>query len=93
MWIFSIEQLKVTIPWNSLSTHPTEVYIDGLYLLIVPKNGMKDLNRNRFLLSFVEMSQDLSKHYTDKSKRVEQKLDNLRKAALSQYGEVLISFL
>jgi hypothetical protein len=93
LWIFSIEQLKVTIPWNSLSTHPTEVYIDGLYLLIVPKNGMKDLNRNRFLLSFVEMSQDLSKHYTDKSKRVEQKLDNLRKAALSQYGEVLISFL
>ncbi len=38
--IFSIEQLKVTIPWNNLSTNPTEVHIDGLYLLIVPKNGM-----------------------------------------------------
>ena len=36
---FDLEKLKVTIPWNSLSNHPTEVQIDGFYLLIVPKNG------------------------------------------------------
>lgn len=30
------------------------------------------------------MSQDLSQHYADKLKRVEQKLDNLRKATLGQ---------
>ena len=32
----------------------------------------------------IEMSQDLSQHYVDKLKRVEQKLDNLRKARLGQ---------
>ncbi|CAF3112482.1 unnamed protein product [Rotaria socialis] len=61
-----LEQLKVSIPWNALTSSPTEIHIEGLYLLIVPKN---------------EMSQDLSEHYADKFKRVQQKLDNLRKTA------------
>ncbi|CAF4689471.1 unnamed protein product [Rotaria sp. Silwood1] len=61
-----LEQLRVSIPWNSLSTSPTEVHIDGLYMLIVPKN---------------EMSQDLSEHYAEKSKRVQQKLENFRRVA------------
>ena len=31
------------------------------------------------------MSQDLSEHYSDKSKRVQQKLDNLRKMTSGRY--------
>ncbi|CAF1623632.1 unnamed protein product [Rotaria magnacalcarata] len=61
-----LEQLKVSIPWNTLTSNPTEIHIEGLYLLIVPKN---------------EMSQDLSEHYAEKFKRVQQKLDNLRNTA------------
>ncbi|CAF0873895.1 unnamed protein product [Rotaria sordida] len=66
-----LEQLRVSIPWNSLSANPTEIHIDGLYMLIVPKN---------------EKGQDLSEHYTEKSKRVQQKLENFRKVASENGG-------
>ncbi|UJR29329.1 hypothetical protein I4U23_010541 [Adineta vaga] len=60
-----IEQLQITIPWMHLTSKPTEVNINGLYLLIVPKS---------------ELSQDLNEHYSDKMTRVQQKLENLRKS-------------
>lgn len=34
-----LEKLTLTIPWKHLYTHPTKVSIDGLFMLIVPKNG------------------------------------------------------
>ena len=84
-----IEQLRVKIPWSSLSTNPTEVHIDGFYLLIVSKKGAlcsfeeKQILENSLFIFFrIEMTQDLTEHYVDKSKRVQQKLNNLRKAAL-----------
>ncbi|CAF0711791.1 unnamed protein product [Adineta steineri] len=61
-----IERLQVTIPWMHLNTKSTEVHIDGLYLLIVPKK---------------ELSQDLNEIYSDKMARVQQKLENLRKSS------------
>lgn len=30
----------MTISWRNPSKHPTKIFIDGLYMLIVPKNGM-----------------------------------------------------
>jgi len=39
-FFFPVEQLKVTIPWKSLGKNPTEVSIDGLYMLIASKNGL-----------------------------------------------------
>jgi hypothetical protein len=39
----------VSIPWNNLSTNPTEVHIDGLYLLIVPKNGTYQIGISSFV--------------------------------------------
>ncbi|CAF4342916.1 unnamed protein product, partial [Adineta steineri] len=59
-------RLQVTIPWMHLNTKSTEVHIDGLYLLIVPKK---------------ELSQDLNEIYSDKMARVQQKLENLRKSS------------
>jgi len=38
-----------------------------------------------YFILFVEMHQDLSEYHAEKMKRVERKLDNLRKSALGYY--------
>ncbi|CAF0868513.1 unnamed protein product [Adineta ricciae] len=60
-----IEKLSIVIPWKNLHSNPTKVYLNGLYMLIVPKN---------------EVRQDLREYHEEKMKKVQRKLDNLRKA-------------
>ncbi|CAF0769951.1 unnamed protein product [Rotaria sordida] len=62
-----LEKLALTIPWRNLHTHSTKVHIDGLYILIVPKN---------------EFGQDLTEYHTHKMRRVQRKVDDLRKAMI-----------
>lgn len=89
------EKLTLTIPWTSLYTDPTKVSIDGLYMLIVPKNGKEDEHRLCFwsMLS-VEVPRDLAEYHAEKLRRVQRKVDNLRRAASSEWqtldGIVLI---
>ncbi|CAF1448566.1 unnamed protein product [Adineta ricciae] len=63
-----IENLTLIIPWKNLYHHPTKVSIDGLYMLVVPKN---------------EVRRDFTGYYDDKMRRVQRKVDNLRKAGLN----------
>ncbi|UJR12321.1 hypothetical protein I4U23_016498 [Adineta vaga] len=58
-----IEKLTLTIPWMHLYTQPTRIFIQGLYLLVVPKN---------------EIDRDLSEHYANKMKKVQRKVDELK---------------
>ncbi|CAF4184305.1 unnamed protein product, partial [Adineta steineri] len=60
-----LEKLILTISWTNLYNNPTKVFIDGLYMLIVPKN---------------EVRRDFTEYYDDKMQRVQRKVDNLRKA-------------
>ncbi|CAF2148160.1 unnamed protein product [Rotaria magnacalcarata] len=64
-----IEKLSIVIPWKNLRSHRTTVNIDGFYVLIVPKN---------------EIYQDLHEYHAEKMKRVQRKLDTLRKTALDE---------
>ncbi|CAF0799712.1 unnamed protein product [Adineta steineri] len=64
-----IEKLSIVIPWKNLRSNPTKVYLDGLYVLVVPKN---------------EVPQDFREYHAEKMKRVQRKLDNLRKATLDE---------
>ncbi|UJR32361.1 hypothetical protein I4U23_019824 [Adineta vaga] len=63
-----LEKLKLIIPWKNLYHNPTKVSIDGLYMLIVPKN---------------EVRRDFTGYYEDKMCRVQRKVDNLRKSVLN----------
>ncbi|CAF0860696.1 unnamed protein product [Rotaria sordida] len=63
-----LEKLTLIIPWKNLYSIPTKVQINGLYMLIVPKN---------------EIRRDLTEYYDDKMQRVQRKVDNLRKARLN----------
>ncbi|CAF1307539.1 unnamed protein product [Rotaria sp. Silwood1] len=63
-----IEKLVLIIPWKNLYRIPTKVQINGFYMLIVPKD---------------EVRRDLTEYYDDKMRRVQRKVDNLRKAALN----------
>ncbi|CAF0957019.1 unnamed protein product [Adineta steineri] len=65
-----IEKLSIVIPWKNLRSNPTKVYLDGLYVLVVPKN---------------EVPQDFREYHAEKMKRVQRKLDNLRKATLDEH--------
>jgi hypothetical protein len=40
---FFSEKLTLDVPWKNVYTQPTKVTIDGIYLLVVPKIGLKNL--------------------------------------------------
>ena len=84
-----LERLTLVIPWKNIKAHPTKVLIDGLYMLVVPKNGMylwleRDEPHQEALPSVLEVRQDLTEYYEDKMQRVQRKLNNLRKLASSE---------
>ncbi|CAF4487943.1 unnamed protein product [Rotaria socialis] len=62
-----VEKLVLTIPWMNLHSNPTKIHINGLYILVVPKN---------------ESDQDLTEHHANKMRRVLQKVQNLRRIML-----------
>ncbi|CAF4789073.1 unnamed protein product, partial [Rotaria sp. Silwood1] len=62
-----LEKLSLTIPWMNLHSNSTKVHVDGLYILIVPKN---------------EFGQDLTEYHANKMRRVQRKVDDLRKSML-----------
>ncbi len=49
IFCFLLEKLSIVIPWKNLRSNPTKVHLDGLYMLIVPKNG-------RFLKTILSIS-------------------------------------
>ncbi|CAF3328653.1 unnamed protein product [Rotaria socialis] len=65
-----VEKLVLTIPWMNLHSNPTKIHINGLYILVVPKN---------------ESDQDLTEHHANKMRRVLQKVQNLRRIMLVLY--------
>ncbi|CAF1487411.1 unnamed protein product [Rotaria sp. Silwood1] len=54
----------------NLHSNSTKVHVDGLYILIVPKN---------------EFGQDLTEYHANKMRRVQRKVDDLRKSMLVLY--------
>ena len=53
-------------------------------MLIVPKNGTTLFTEKCLIIVILEVHQDLSEYHHDKMKRVQRKLDNLRKTMLGK---------
>ncbi|CAF3786248.1 unnamed protein product [Rotaria socialis] len=68
-----VEKLALSIPWMNLHSNPTKVHINGLYILVVPKN---------------ESDQDLTEHHANKMRRVLQKVENLRRIMLGKLNNI-----
>lgn len=39
IFLLWLDKLTMIISWRNPSKHPTKIFIDGFYMLIVPKNG------------------------------------------------------
>lgn len=82
--MFIEEKFSLTIPWMNLSRRPSEIHLQGLYLLIVPKNGKRDEKRGeeKMKMRFVEMERDEREHQMNKMRKVQKKVEEMKRVIL-----------